>query len=225
MPNPPSARAGAAWAIHSVPVRPRDGGERLDQVYRRLLGDPPTVLPHRCPAAAPALPHRLAEVTPPCAPPSTPALSNRASPGQVVSLFSAWLRDDVLPVQGCLRGQGHAAAARWFPGEDLTMSPSAVQWPQRAYRAGPDHVPAGTPSSARRAELAVSLLRRHAATAPSGSARNASPLDHIACRMTASLRATATTAFLCPFLALSISPQRLSALSLRERVSTWLAAS
>ena len=27
------------WAIHSVPVRIRDGGERLDQVYRRLLGE------------------------------------------------------------------------------------------------------------------------------------------------------------------------------------------
>jgi hypothetical protein len=47
MPNRPGARAGAAWSIHSVPVRTQDGSERLDQVYRRLLGDAPTAVAPR----------------------------------------------------------------------------------------------------------------------------------------------------------------------------------
>ncbi len=108
---------------------------------------------------------------------------------------------------------------------NLTMSANAVFSPRRAYRDGPDHVPAGTPLPPGRAELVISLLYRHAALARAGSAQNASPLDHIACRMAESLRATATTAFLWPLLAFSISPHRLKALSERERVSTWLAAS
>ena len=64
MPNRPPARA-ASWAIHSVPVRARDGAERLDQAYCRLLDDPPP----------PSTPQP--EVSPPCAPPSTPGLFNR----------------------------------------------------------------------------------------------------------------------------------------------------
>lgn len=60
----------------------------------------------------------------------------------------------------------------------------------------------------------------YAALARAGSAQNASPLDHIACRMTASFRATATTAFLCPFLAFKPRPQRFRAESDLERVST-----
>ena len=47
MPNRPGARAGTAWTIHSVPVRTRGGGERLDQAYRRLLGDAPTAVAPR----------------------------------------------------------------------------------------------------------------------------------------------------------------------------------
>jgi hypothetical protein len=42
MPSRPGARA---WLIHSMPVRARDGSERLDQVYRRLLADPPFPTP------------------------------------------------------------------------------------------------------------------------------------------------------------------------------------
>lgn len=61
MPNRPPAGAAKAWAIRSVPIRSRDGTERLDRAYHRLLDDPPppsTLQP---------------EVSPPCAPPSMPA--------------------------------------------------------------------------------------------------------------------------------------------------------
>lgn len=118
-----------------------------------------------------------------------------------------------------------AAAAQWCPVGDLTMSPNAVWSPQRAYRDGPDHVPAGTPLPPGRAEPVIWPLRRHAAFARAGSAQNAAPFAHIACKMTASLRATATTAVLCPFFAFSVRPQRFRALSDRARVSTVLAAS
>jgi hypothetical protein len=33
--------AAPIWAIRSIPVRTRDGPERLDQAYRRLLNDTP----------------------------------------------------------------------------------------------------------------------------------------------------------------------------------------
>ena len=33
--------AAPTWAIRSIPVRTRDGPERLDQAYRRLLNDTP----------------------------------------------------------------------------------------------------------------------------------------------------------------------------------------
>src|SRR3712207_563847 len=62
MPSRPHAGAAATWKIHSVPLRTRDGPERLDQVYRRLLDRPP-----------PALLLPQAEASPPCAPPSMPA--------------------------------------------------------------------------------------------------------------------------------------------------------
>ena len=50
MPTPRPAEAGMVWAIRSVPVRSRDGPERLDQAYRRLLGNPPcaAIPDHRC---------------------------------------------------------------------------------------------------------------------------------------------------------------------------------
>jgi hypothetical protein len=39
---PPGPRPAAPiWAIRSIPVRTRDGPERLDQAYRRLLDDTP----------------------------------------------------------------------------------------------------------------------------------------------------------------------------------------
>ena len=44
MPNRPCAGAAATWRIHSVPIRSRDGLERLDQVYRRLLEISPSAL-------------------------------------------------------------------------------------------------------------------------------------------------------------------------------------
>ena len=37
MPKPNRVEAGRAWTIRSVPIRTRDGPERLDQAYRRLL--------------------------------------------------------------------------------------------------------------------------------------------------------------------------------------------
>jgi hypothetical protein len=158
-----------------------------------------------------------------------PGLSNRASP---VKLFSSASHLLPLALERTLcrfrvvsAVRDGAAAARWFPVGDLTMSPNAVFSPRRAYRDSPDHVPAGTPLPPGQAELVIPLLRRHAALARAGSAQNASPLFHMAWRMTESLRATATTAFLWPFFAFSISPHRLKALSDRERVNTWLAAS
>jgi hypothetical protein len=39
MPIPP-ARAETGWTVRSVPIRTRDGAERLDQAYRRLLDNP-----------------------------------------------------------------------------------------------------------------------------------------------------------------------------------------
>lgn len=63
MPTSPPVQAGTAWTIRSVPIRTRDGPERLDQAYRRLLDDPssPVSNPH-------------AEESPPCALPSMPAV-------------------------------------------------------------------------------------------------------------------------------------------------------
>ena len=37
MPDPPRPAVASAWTIRSVPVRTRDGRERLAQAYRRLL--------------------------------------------------------------------------------------------------------------------------------------------------------------------------------------------
>jgi hypothetical protein len=46
MPDCQHPRAGSAWLVRSVSVRTRDGTERLDQVYRRLLQDgPPAATP------------------------------------------------------------------------------------------------------------------------------------------------------------------------------------
>ena len=41
MPTGPRPTAAPVWAIRSIPVRTRDGPERLDQAYRRLLSDTP----------------------------------------------------------------------------------------------------------------------------------------------------------------------------------------
>jgi hypothetical protein len=37
----PRHEATPAWTTRSIPVRARDGPERLDQAYRRLLSDIP----------------------------------------------------------------------------------------------------------------------------------------------------------------------------------------
>ena len=42
--------AAPTWAIRSIPVRTRDGPERLDQAYRRLLNDTPPDRPPGPPA-------------------------------------------------------------------------------------------------------------------------------------------------------------------------------
>ncbi len=44
MPNRSFTGAAATWRIHSVSIRSRDGLERLDQVYRRLLETSPSAL-------------------------------------------------------------------------------------------------------------------------------------------------------------------------------------
>jgi hypothetical protein len=43
MPYAQHSPAATRWTIHSVVVRTRDGPERLEQVYRRLLLDNPPV--------------------------------------------------------------------------------------------------------------------------------------------------------------------------------------
>jgi hypothetical protein len=45
MPHGQFSSAGPAWTIRSVTVRTGDGPERLEQVYRRLLLDPPESTP------------------------------------------------------------------------------------------------------------------------------------------------------------------------------------
>ena len=77
MPIRPRSQVTVRWTIRSVPVRTRDGAERLDQVYRRLLNGAPA-------AAGPQIPfdelqtHSLpfgpsTRMTPPCPSPSMPA--------------------------------------------------------------------------------------------------------------------------------------------------------
>jgi hypothetical protein len=47
----PRPTAAPIWAIRSTPVRTRDGPERLDQAYRRLLSDRPPDERHGPPPA------------------------------------------------------------------------------------------------------------------------------------------------------------------------------
>ena len=53
MPTRPNAGTQASWTILSVPIRTHDGAERLDQVYRRLLADPPPAVRPRPEAGEP----------------------------------------------------------------------------------------------------------------------------------------------------------------------------
>jgi hypothetical protein len=57
--RPPAA---TAWTIRSVAVRTRDGPERLDQAYRRLMGDTSRDEP---PPAPDRLPERTGAVRAP----------------------------------------------------------------------------------------------------------------------------------------------------------------
>ena len=45
----PRPTAAPTWSIRSIPVRTRDGPERLDRAYRRLLSD----ASHHGPSAGP----------------------------------------------------------------------------------------------------------------------------------------------------------------------------
>jgi hypothetical protein len=48
-----SPDANPAWVIRSVTVRTRDGPERLDQAYRRLVGSPSRDNPPPAPGCMP----------------------------------------------------------------------------------------------------------------------------------------------------------------------------
>lgn len=52
MPSGPRL-AAPTWTVHSITVRTRDGAERLDQVYRRLINDSPGAQPPPTPQARP----------------------------------------------------------------------------------------------------------------------------------------------------------------------------
>src|SRR3954453_5713463 len=113
MPNRPPARA-ASWVIHSVPVRPRDGAERLDRPYPLLLDAPP-----------PPPPTPQPEVSPPCAPPSTPASRPsarrrlQAIDSQLAAL-RAWVADHgpALAGEHVFRDEGYSGGRLDRPGLD-----------------------------------------------------------------------------------------------------------
>ena len=92
------------------------------------------------------------------------------------------------------------------------------------------HVPVDAPAASQQ-RISLRPLHRghhlvakaHTATAPSVS--NERPLRHIACKITASLRATATFARLNPIRSRNFRPQRRSALSVLARVRICAAAS
>jgi hypothetical protein len=48
MPDHTHPRAGSAWIVRSVPVRTRDGTDRLDRAYRCLLDEPPDAARQPC---------------------------------------------------------------------------------------------------------------------------------------------------------------------------------
>lgn len=135
--------------------------------------------------------------------------------------------------QGCLRGQSSHCRIMRFE-TDPAMSPSAIRrqpiaarisrWSSCLTSRWTHPQPDGSGS------LCGPLHRRpllgatgHAGTVPSAS--NGRPLRHIACRITASLRATATFARLNPMRSRSFRPQRRSALSVFARVRRCAAAS
>ena len=114
MPNHPRAGAAATWRIHSVPIRTRDGLERLDQVYRRLLETSPSALP---------LPQ--AETSPPCAPPSMPAsrpsARNASRPSTASSTaLRGWVTAEGhrLAEEHVFRDEGYSGARLDRPGLD-----------------------------------------------------------------------------------------------------------
>jgi len=82
MPTRPRPQVTARWTIRSVPVRTRDGAERLDQVYRRLLNDAPAAAGAHIPSdklQIHSLPFvSLTRMNPPCPSPSMPAFQPNA---------------------------------------------------------------------------------------------------------------------------------------------------
>ena len=114
MPNRPHAGAAATWKIHSVSLRTRDGPERLDQAYRRLLDIcPPVLLPPQ------------AEASPPCAPPSMPASRpsgrNASRPSTASSPPCApgsGRKDHQLGEEHVFRDEGYSGARLDRPGLD-----------------------------------------------------------------------------------------------------------
>ena len=196
------------WTILSVSVRTRDGPDRLDHAYRRL-----------CHSAAD---HQTGGEEP-CAPPPTPGLFNRALDVKSWLASSLEARAVLCRARGCFRG-----LTRGQPHDGLRDGiPLCLFIAVRDGRGGRSVV---IPTSSRQGRQ-LRLRRRDApaaaaqAAATTASVLNGSPLAHIACRTTASILATATTARLCPSLAFRPRPQRLSAVSGRERVSTAFAAS
>jgi|tagenome__1003787_1003787.scaffolds.fasta_scaffold20900759_2 hypothetical protein len=68
MPKACPTEMGRLWAIRSMPVRSRDGPERLNQAYRRLLdGTSCTIIPALCSTES------AHKDIPPCASPFTSA--------------------------------------------------------------------------------------------------------------------------------------------------------
>jgi hypothetical protein len=58
MPEGQRPTVATTWTIRSISVRTRDGPERLEQVYRRLLEDPQEPARRDAPPPPTALPHR-----------------------------------------------------------------------------------------------------------------------------------------------------------------------
>lgn len=119
------------------------------------------------------------------------------------------------PIEICLEGHGGIFCAT----EPSGHTPEAAQW-LRCRRKGVDGQDLG------RGTIGVAMIGcDHAWAASVLVHRNVDPLIHIRCRITASLRATATLARLRPRRLATSNPQRLSAEKRVTRESKTFAAS
>ena len=120
MPRSSSAPVGPCWTVRSIPIRTRDGPDRLDQVYRRLLADP---------AAAGTPPPRSVDVPmrgePSCMSPSTPGCPpngrNATRPSTAsLPLLRAWAAGEArnLDEAHVFRDEGYSGARLDRPGLD-----------------------------------------------------------------------------------------------------------